>query len=232
MGLRNCPVDSSHQIPSHLGKCPYCEAQKRRQKTQPAAQSHPRSAASIPTTAAAGVRTSSPARRPVPTRPPTSTPSGAFNSTGPGSASTSKTFGKRVVGSVLVALLAGVFLLIWVGTREISGQVNADTPEAPTSAPVTQAPPEPTRIDLPTTAYECSSRSGIGVYRGNDQTSCPFSENVARAFDRLEQPVTEEITLEGVFSPVTGLTYTLDCSYSTPVRCTGGNNAVIYLFIA
>ena len=78
-------------------------------------------------------------------------------------------------------------------------------------------------------ADPCSAVAGIGVQRGNDQTSCEFAENVARAYADLDQPVTETVTLEDVASPVTGQTYTLTCDFTTPVRCTGGNNAVIYL---
>lgn len=112
------------------------------------------------------------------------------------------------------------------------GATDAPTPtpsptETPTESPT--EPPPATSIDLPGSAQECNNVGSFVVYRGNTTTSCPFAENVGRAFAELEQPVTTEVTLSGVSSPVTGLDYDLTCEYTTPVRCTGGNNAAVYL---
>jgi hypothetical protein len=107
---------------------------------------------------------------------------------------------------------------------------DAATP-SPTDTP-TESPTEPppaTSIDLPGSAQECNNVGSFIVYRGNTATSCPFAENVGRAFAELDQPVTAEVSLSGVSSPVTGLDYDLTCEYTTPVRCTGGNNAAVYL---
>lgn len=103
-----------------------------------------------------------------------------------------------------------------------------DTPTAsPTGSATT--PPAPAEIDLPGAAQECDNVGSFVVYRGNTTTSCPFAENVGRAFAAVEQPVTAAVTLNDVSSPVTGLDYDLTCDFTTPVRCTGGNNAVVYL---
>lgn len=110
------------------------------------------------------------------------------------------------------------------------GATDTPTPsptETPTESPT--EPPPATSIDLPGSAQECNNVGSFVVYRGNTTTSCPFAENVGRAFAELEQPVTTEVTLSGVSSPVTGLDYDLTCEYTTPVRCTGGNNAAVYL---
>jgi hypothetical protein len=99
--------------------------------------------------------------------------------------------------------------------------------DAPTESPT--EPPPATPVDLPGSAEQCNNIGSFVVYRGNTTTSCPFAENVGRAFAELEQPVTTEVTLSGVSSPVTGLDYDLTCEYTIPVRCTGGNNAAVYL---
>jgi serine/threonine-protein kinase len=59
-------------------------------------------------------------------------------------------------------------------------------------------------------------------------TSCPFVEQVRRAYDTDLRPGTSQLP---VVSPATGKRYTLACmttgSYAT---CTGAVGAVIYLY--
>lgn len=107
-----------------------------------------------------------------------------------------------------------------------------DTPTMSSTPTPTESPttaPEQTEIELPGSAEPCNNVGAFVVYRGNTTTSCPFAENVGRAFAEVEQPVTADVALSGVSSPVTGLDYDLTCEFTTPVRCTGGNNAVVYL---
>lgn len=78
VGLRNCLADSSHQIPSHLAKCPYCEVQVHRQNAQAGGPTPARSTAWAKTTPTRG-QTHGSATRPVPTRTPASAPTTAFN---------------------------------------------------------------------------------------------------------------------------------------------------------
>lgn len=149
-----------------------------------------------------------------------------------------------IIAGVLIGLLLGGVLIYWLANRggdeDVAGGEAPTTPvatvtdgeETPGEEPTTpEETPEPTpsEIELPGSAAECDDVGGMTVHRGNDQTSCQFAENVARAYAGLDQPVTAEVTLEDVESPVTGQTYNLDCDHSTPVRCTGGNNAVIFL---
>ena len=111
-------------------------------------------------------------------------------------------------------------------------EVETDPADEPTSGEPTETEsPEPTpgEIDLPSAAAQCANVGSLAVYRGNDQTSCPFAENVARAYAALDEPPTEAFTLSGVTSPVTGQSYNLTCDFSSPVRCTGGNNAAVFI---
>jgi cytoskeletal protein RodZ len=118
-------------------------------------------------------------------------------------------------------------------TDEVTDEVTdeaTDTSTAtdtPTETPTDE--PERTQIERPASARACNNVGDVVVYRGNDTTSCPFAENVARAYAELDQPVSSEVSLNGVTSPVTGEDYDLTCEYTSPVRCTGGNNAVVYI---
>ncbi|MDO5504400.1 MAG: zinc ribbon domain-containing protein [Actinomycetia bacterium] len=161
-----------------------------------------------------------------------------------------------VIAGVLVGVLA-LALVIWFLGRDSDDDVadspattpvvtdtatDGQTPAEPAEKEATEADPEtetatetetpeptPSEIDLPSSAAQCNNVGSLAVYRGNDQTSCQFAENVARAYAELEEPPTEAFTLSGVSSPVTGQSYDLACDFSTPVRCGGGNNAVIYI---
>ncbi|HEY4898006.1 MAG TPA: hypothetical protein VII01_18195 [Solirubrobacteraceae bacterium] len=68
-----------------------------------------------------------------------------------------------------------------------------------------------------TSGSSCGGGLSVGPY-----TTCPFAQNVREVYDR-EGPGSHT-----VYSPVTGNTYTMSCSYGHPVVCTGGNNASVY----
>lgn len=79
----------------------------------------------------------------------------------------------------------------------------------------------------PNVAHEQSGNSADQTPCGGQlavgpDTSCSFAENVRSVYER-EGPGTY-----AVFSPVTGKTYSMTCSSSTPVACTGANNASVY----
>jgi hypothetical protein len=72
---------------------------------------------------------------------------------------------------------------------------------------------------VPSDADDC----GAGVFARSGTTSCAFALNVAS--DYYSSPSN---TFES-YSPTTGTTYTMTCSGSAPVVCTGGNNAAVYI---
>lgn len=79
----------------------------------------------------------------------------------------------------------------------------------------------------PNVAHESPGQSNNQTPCGNQltvgpDTTCSFAENVRQKYDQ-EGPGTYEI-----YSPVTEKTYSMTCSSSTPVVCTGGNNAAVY----
>jgi hypothetical protein len=84
---------------------------------------------------------------------------------------------------------------------------------------------------LSLTGHECE-RSGTGPYAAvasaNDHTSCPFAVNVRDAYVR--SGASGEAVYIDVYSPTTKTKYTMQCRGDQPVTCTGGNDAVVYLY--
>ena len=73
----------------------------------------------------------------------------------------------------------------------------------------------------PTSGGQTPCGGGLSV--GPD-TSCAFAENVYQAYQNYGPGDVS------AYSPVTQLNYTMYCSGSTPVVCTGGNNASVYFY--
>jgi serine/threonine-protein kinase len=116
-----------------------------------------------------------------------------------------------VVGIAVAALAAaGVFSN---GTGTPTGRAVAHTPRRHQKA--RQSHPQPS---LPADSSPCGS--GLWV---NSVTSCPFAENTRSAY--AEANGSNQIQ---VYSPVTGVTYTMSCRGSSTVTCRGGNNAAVY----
>ncbi len=109
-----------------------------------------------------------------------------------------------------------------------------------TARPVADAPETNMRVPspkLPAGAVECPAVTGTmsglrGSARGNDVTSCPFAEETRIAYARGGEPSTSPRAIV-VYSPVTKQRYDMSCVVGGPgtlVTCTGGNEAVVYLF--
>jgi hypothetical protein len=66
--------------------------------------------------------------------------------------------------------------------------------------------------------------------RGTPLTSCPFAEQVRRAYS-AQFATSSELTQLGVVSPVSRKRYEMQCvSADRYVTCIGGEDAVIYLY--
>ena len=90
---------------------------------------------------------------------------------------------------------------------------------APVYVPTPVYVPQPAYTQAP--AYSGLSSCGNGLYV-NSVTSCPFAENVESAW--AASGAASYIT---VYSPVTGLDYTMYCTGASAITCTGGNNALV-----
>jgi serine/threonine kinase PknH len=84
-----------------------------------------------------------------------------------------------------------------------------------------------TSTDPPSFPSGATAGCGGTVFVGPD-TSCPFAENVQRAYlNSVDQGNGGTVT---AVSPVTGQTYTMQCTDGSPVVCTGGTNAVVEFY--
>ncbi|MGB6274787.1 MAG: hypothetical protein WBF80_05265, partial [Rhodococcus sp. (in: high G+C Gram-positive bacteria)] len=79
----------------------------------------------------------------------------------------------------------------------------------------------------PATVASSSGLRGSAV--GSTVTSCPFAEEVRLAYTRAGSDRNSRTVVAS--SPVTGKRYEMNCVSSAQlVTCTGGENAVVYLF--
>lgn len=97
---------------------------------------------------------------------------------------------------------------------------------APAPAPTPAPAPGPVPADPTVPAYSTQCTSGVAV--GSSTTSCAFADNVWSAY--MNQPRRSGTVFVFAYSPVTGITYMMTCVGQRVVSCTGGNNAVVYLY--
>jgi hypothetical protein len=83
-----------------------------------------------------------------------------------------------------------------------------------------------TTTDPPEYPPGATASCGGLVFTGPD-TSCPFAENVVSAYMTANDSGNVTVTAS---SPVTGETYTMQCSGESPVSCTGGTNALVVFY--
>ncbi|MGW4844685.1 protein kinase domain-containing protein [Nocardia brasiliensis] len=115
----------------------------------------------------------------------------------------------------------------------------APAPATSSTPPVTTTPTKPGAVTLPAGAKPCNQGTPVqGAFTqsatGSAVTSCQFAEEVRRAYAEMntaqggsrDAPRTVVAT-----SPVTGRAYTMSCrSEGQLVTCSGGENAVVYVY--
>ena len=94
-------------------------------------------------------------------------------------------------------------------------------------------PPAAAPETLPPDATHCSSNPVNNTALGNsaagtDVTSCQFAEAVRAQY--LRQGLRAAPVTLNVMSPITNQSYVMTCIGTQVVTCTGGNNAVVYLY--
>ncbi|GAM49531.1 hypothetical protein NSK11_contig00117-0008 [Nocardia seriolae] len=94
----------------------------------------------------------------------------------------------------------------------------------------------PTTVQLPTGSTPCPPvYAALGGFSssaiGSTVTSCPFAEEVRRAYADAASSRPGTTVSVVVVSPVTGRTYTMNCTAAGKlVTCAGGENAVVYVY--
>lgn len=101
------------------------------------------------------------------------------------------------------------------------------------SVPLPQVgPPLPTGAAACRVIYPEIKEPFNAAARGTPLTSCPFAEQVRRAYS-ARFATSSELTQLGVVSPVSRKQYEMQCvSADHYVTCIGGEDAVIYLYNA
>jgi hypothetical protein len=89
-----------------------------------------------------------------------------------------------------------------------------------TSTPSTVTAPAPAPAPAAPQGASCGGNVSAGA-----NTTCPFALNVAAEY-LAQGGGTRSLV---VYSPVTGLDYTMNCVAGVPSVCRGGNNAVVYI---
>lgn len=125
-----------------------------------------------------------------------------------------------VVGVLALAGIA-VGALAASGAFSSSGStrttiIQKSTPTSSTSTSTTNAA---TNTPPPGAVGSCGGNLWVGP-----NTSCPFAQNVQSAYDASSGGNTDV----SAHSPETGLTYTMQCTGSSPHVCTGGKAASVY----
>jgi hypothetical protein len=114
-------------------------------------------------------------------------------------------------------------------------QTVTERPPSPSTGyqPRNEPPPPPAAAEtLPPNATRCTSNpvnTPLGnSAAGTEVTSCPFAEAVRAQY--LRQGLRAAPVTLNVISPVTDEIYVMTCIGSQVVTCTGGSNAVVYLY--
>lgn len=159
---------------------------------------------------------------------------------------------RSIVLPIVLCVLAVAFAAVaaTVGWRFVS-KPGSSAPSvasgpADSNVPVSQPPPQTapssgtstttTTAAVPAGATECQGATrSQGKYAksatGTSVTSCAFAEAVRAAYAAEAESGSGTPTSVVAVSPVTGRSYTMNCSPSGRViTCTGGENAVVYVY--
>ncbi|WP_342213604.1 serine/threonine-protein kinase [Nocardia wallacei] len=159
---------------------------------------------------------------------------------------------RSIVLPIVLCVLAVAFAAVAavVGWRFVSkpGSTAPSVASGPTDSnvPVSQPPPRTasssgtstatTTAAVPAGATECQGATrSQGKYTksatGTSVTSCAFAEAVRAAYAEEAETGSGTPTSVVAVSPVTGRSYTMNCSPSGRIiTCTGGENAVVYVY--
>ena len=150
---------------------------------------------------------------------------------------------------LLVAAISVLGTLLWLGsgttstqgaaatsTHFVTAEEEPDSADSASTMPVVEPAspaPAPAVPATPAGAYQCSSLGGGPFARagaGSSSTSCPFASSVRDSY--LASGAGGGAATISAYSPVTGTSYTMYCAPAgtNVVQCTGGNNAVVYVY--
>lgn len=133
------------------------------------------------------------------------------------------------IATLITALAAAGLIALSSNEDEADSEPDAGSAAQPTSTEEeTQRPPDGnSAAPLPAGFAKCGDRfPSVEYFTREDTTSCQFAAEVTDAWS--QNPGAS--TLPQVPSPVTSQTYDMSCSGEAPVRCEGGNQAVVLIY--
>jgi serine/threonine protein kinase len=165
-------------------------------------------------------------RSPLPPRRPPPPPRAAAPAPSPAKDSNSTRTAAIIGGAVVIAagLLAAAVVI--AGQSGSSTQPTSQASPTQTQAQTTPSTPDRTAPQeqegpaLPSDARPCNAEVSVKTRT----TSCVFGKSVANAY-RAGGGSSEVVA----YSPKTHITYTMSCSGTNPVVCTGGHEAIVYI---
>ncbi|MGB3699220.1 MAG: serine/threonine-protein kinase, partial [Gordonia sp. (in: high G+C Gram-positive bacteria)] len=127
-----------------------------------------------------------------------------------------------LIGLLVLALIG--IAVYWFGFRDSTGSGSVAAPSSTTTL-TTTVEPQPTTATPPPGTVNCSAEVGVA----SSVTSCEFAYNVRSAY--LSASPDRQARTVVASSPVTGMSYSMNCNpESGVVVCRGGNNAVVVIF--
>jgi len=164
-------------------------------------------------------------RSPLPPRRPAPAPRAAAPAPSPAKDSSSTRTAAIIGGAVVIAagLLAAAVVIAGQsgGSTQPTSQASSTHTQAQTrSTPDRTAPQEQERPVPPSDTRPCNAEVSVKTLT----TSCVFGKSVANAY-RASGGSSEVVA----YSPKTHITYTMSCSGTDPVICTGGDEAIVYI---
>ncbi len=130
-----------------------------------------------------------------------------------------------IIGTITAVLFYGAIFAAMFTTDTSYSDPYISSPygsvqDAEEPVPQENQPPM-TSGDIPADATWCTDYLAV-----NAAASCEFADNVNYAYIESSGG---DVTLRGVYSPVTAKYYDMRCVVTSIVTCTGGNNAVVYM---
>lgn len=136
---------------------------------------------------------------------------------------------------ILLATVVGVVAYLG-GTGAFQRSSAQQDPVVVTEVETQTLKQEPAQQQAPAPAAEpvsapAASRQAYGHYAAaSSKTSGPFAANVYSAFVAAYNNTGSSNVAVDVYSPVTGVTYTMSCSGGATVYCVGGNSASVKIW--
>ncbi|MBX7135050.1 MAG: hypothetical protein K1X67_20485 [Fimbriimonadaceae bacterium] len=135
-----------------------------------------------------------------------------------------------LIAAIASAVLIAIVIVATNNTSIDTTRASTSPTESPDNGRDYGASSTSSAVQVPPEAVVCSQSAG-GTYRvaarGNNVTTCPFAEAVREQVNRSSAGFPRTVN---AYSPITKQSYDMWCVGQSLIKCTGGNDAVVYLY--